>query len=455
MARPHNHIIAQELIMSEEYTDKLLYVIDSKSFFLYQSEMGFYLHLAHDLVYASTLAKISTAYHNVNITIPFLKDIIALMGLLAKRRITTLNTPYIALQDKLLNTETFGYEDFDINKVATSRINVSTTQLEGGINAPNFFNYLNTTIVQRDLSPDKELQSVIQEMFGYYLMNSLETPAVFFLVGSGSNGKSVLLKVLKELIGSEFCCAKTIQTLTTDKWATAGLIGKKLNICSEEESRHLRSDKFKCLVSGEPTEGERKNQDPFTFEPTTKFIFASNNMPSFEGIGPALKRRMKIIPFNRVFQDSEQDKKLLPKLLEELPSILKWAIEGGKRFQENGGNFSKSSATDESMEEFTNSNSSGLSFFSETYVVDKDGFEPKAKIYNEYVAWCGANGRKPFSLQNLTKELTANTPELQEIRQASSRGWNIRKKTEAEDQLTFGHTENKAIFKDTLDDVTF
>ena len=48
---------------------------------------------------------------------------------------------------------------------------------------------------------DRETISIIQEVVGYSLHKSLPVPAMFFLEGDGSNGKSVFINVLTYLVG--------------------------------------------------------------------------------------------------------------------------------------------------------------------------------------------------------------------------------------------------------------
>lgn len=50
----------------------------------------------------------------------------------------------------------------------------------------------------------------------------------------------------------------------------------------------------------------------------------------------AVWRRIKLIPFNVTINDDKQDKHLLEKLINELPGILNWALEGCLVWQECG-----------------------------------------------------------------------------------------------------------------------
>ena len=63
---------------------------------------------------------------------------------------------------------------------------------------PRFLNYLDEVFLG-----DKEIIQFVQEAVGYAFHKSIPVPAMFFLVGGGSNGKSVFLNILANLFGEE------------------------------------------------------------------------------------------------------------------------------------------------------------------------------------------------------------------------------------------------------------
>jgi putative DNA primase/helicase len=61
---------------------------------------------------------------------------------------------------------------------------------------PNFQTFLNEAT-----DKDKELQRFLQQVGGYCLTGSISEHALFFIYGSGGNGKSVFQNVLSEIMG--------------------------------------------------------------------------------------------------------------------------------------------------------------------------------------------------------------------------------------------------------------
>ena len=177
----------------------------------------------------------------------------------------------------------------------------------------------------------------------------------------------------------------------------------------------MRSDKFKALISGDYIHAERKFGAKFTFRPITKYIFACNKLPTFDGINYGIKRRLCIIPFNRVFKDFEQDKNLIDKLTVELPGIMDWAIKGAKKLTENNFVFTDAKLTRQSGIDFENETSSALMFFRDNYCVSetKEIFIDNMTLYREYTAWCQDNGKKPLSSQNFHSDIMHNIEGLE------------------------------------------
>jgi len=410
--RIHNRVLVDSFLASDDYKHNLLYCRGFDLFYLYKE--GFYKELP-----TQEFKQRAWEYLNQNlssdqdVTPTTVEQLVQSAKWQLANQVDDLDSPYIAFTDQLYNTDTFQFESFDRRKIAVHHLPFTTAELDMKI--PSFRKFLNTTIVKDDLTtPDEDLIHVIQEMFGYYLINNLKAQVVFFLVGPGANGKSVMLNVLEKMIGQAFVSAMSIETLTTDKFATAGLIGKKVNICNEEESRYLRSDRFKALISGDLIQAERKFEGTFAFHPKTKYIFASNALPTFDGVNYGLKRRIKIVPFKRVFKSHEQNRQLTEELLSELPGIVNWALGGSRRLVNNEYEFTESEAVKEAVWEFESATSSSLMFFREKYSPDREftNFVSNHQLYQEYQQWCVDVGKKPLNAINFHRDIKMNIPDI-------------------------------------------
>ena len=338
-------------------------------------------------------------------------DVFRLIKSRCLRKINDVDMEHIAFRDKYFNT--------DIMKpVTTSKEFVVTHKLDFNYpgkekyNIEVFESYLNSSLVMQDNhdEPDKDLINFTQTMFGYFLLNTITAEKSFFLTGVGANGKSVMLNIIRHMIGDEFVSAMTLQSLTTDKFKSHNLIGKKINICGEEESKYLDASKFKAMVSGDLIDAERKFGDSFEFKPNVKFLFSTNNIPTFKGIDYALKRRLVLIPFNRKFSEQECDRKLLNKLKKEMPGIIKWSIDGARKLLLNDLTFKLAQSQVDKMHELEAEISSVIAFINENYYIDKTCTISLSDLYNKYGEWCYFQRRKPVNMNRFARETGAYFP---------------------------------------------
>lgn len=410
-----NQSIASQFLAShsEESGRRLVYVNSVDVFAEYLPKEGYYKVFNSRGTFDRKILDFVDIICNgkKSVTQSLIKDIKEMIKLLCEKTHDNLSTDYLALSDGLLNTRTFQVEPFDIEKITFFNLSLSSSELSNKATCPQFLKFLDQVVVDDNMEPDKELQLGIQERFGYCLLPTNKCEKAFFFVGGGANGKSVILNILRKMIGEEFCTSKSIETLTTDKFSASGLIGKRLNICMEEESKYMKSDKFKALISGEPIDMEKKYSDSFCAPINVKFVFATNNIPTFDGIGHSILRRLDIIPFNRTFSLEEQDKDILKKLLFELPGITLWALEGAKRLVSQNFKFTEVDTLNIRKTELRNSISSAAMFISEAYKEMPGATERCDAIYEEYKQWCTAKGKKSVNYFSFFNDVTEVYPE--------------------------------------------
>jgi hypothetical protein len=109
----------------------------------------------------------------------------------------------------------------------------STVQIpvvyEPDAKCPEFMGFLESVFLG-----DESLIQVATELLGYCLTTSVKAEKVFFLVGEGSNGKSVFCKVLRALAGSENASALRLEDFS-DKFSLSTIVNKLVNIAPESE----------------------------------------------------------------------------------------------------------------------------------------------------------------------------------------------------------------------------
>lgn len=187
---------------------------------------------------------------------------------------------------------------------------------------------------------DAELVEFVQRLFGYAATG--ETREQIFMVfhGDGANGKSTLLKAISDTLGEYASHTPTETLLARSGGASndvARLMGARFVTASEADSHQRLNDAFIKQVTGdEPMTARYLYGEFFTFHPVFKLALATNAMPAMNGADPALFRRLRLIPFNRVFSAAEQDKDLSRKLAAERQGILAWIVRGAVKWYAEG-----------------------------------------------------------------------------------------------------------------------
>jgi len=182
-----------------------------------------------------------------------------------------------------------------------------------------------------------EMIEFMQRLLGYLLTGSIDEQKLFFFYGIGSNGKSVLLDCLHDLLG-DYSHDLPSESLTQRNHGDhpteyAALHGKRLAISSEiENNSRWAQSKIKALTGNKTFTARFMRQDYFTFNITHKHVIASNHKPLLSGGDYAMARRFVLVPFTQVFEGVRKDVNLPRKLKDEYPGILQWAIDGAVKW---------------------------------------------------------------------------------------------------------------------------
>ena len=255
---------------------------------------------------------------------------------------------------------------------------------------------------------DLEMVEFIQRMAGYALTGSIKEQKLFFLHGSGSNGKSVFLDVLRA-IGGTYSHNLPSEALMTSKHEShptmlASLHGKRVAISSEiEESAHWAESRIKSLTGDETLTARYMRQDFFTFPVTHKHIIAGNFKPRLKGDDFAMVRRLVLVPFAQRFEGSRRDSNLPDKLRAEYPGILAWAIEGARKWASGG--LEIPAAVAEASRAYMAEQNDLEQWIVECCARDPKGEAGATKLYESFQQWKERNGEHAPAMRNFSQRL--------------------------------------------------
>jgi len=188
---------------------------------------------------------------------------------------------------------------------------------------------------------DPALVAFLQRVVGYALTGVIREHALFFLYGTGRNGKGVFLNTLTKLMGdyAEIASMDTFTASQTDRHPAdlAKLKGARLVVAQEtEEGRRWAESRIKMLTGGDPISARFMHRDFFTFSPKFKLIIAGNHKPKLVNVDEAMRARLHLVPFTVKIPREQRDPELEHKLAAEWPGIMRWAIDGVEAYLAEG-----------------------------------------------------------------------------------------------------------------------
>ena len=260
----------------------------------------------------------------------------------------------------------------------------------------NVDNFLNFVCMGRE-----DMRIVIEEILGHILLVNKFPHKIFFLTGSGANGKSTFVEMITKWTG-ELSSHVDIANFD-DGTSLTSLIGKIVNIADDVDAIYLEKSKnLKTMASGNTVGCRAIYSQPITLKNTATLIFTANEPPVFKDKSQGIGRRLVIIPF---------DNKVTERIynLDELLSsdnaksyLLNLGLKGITRIYDNKLEISPSSTIEEATKQYYLDNDSVLAYINEYGAVDNN---PVATVYEAYTEYCEDSNFKAVSLNKFSRRL--------------------------------------------------
>jgi P4 family phage/plasmid primase-like protien len=210
------------------------------------------------------------------------------------------------------------------------------TAIGPGGDCPRFTAFMNEV-----MAGDEEMIAYAQRVLGYCLTGDISEEVIFFLHGTGQNGKGVLTSTVEWIMG-EYCRSAGDEVFTetkNDRHSTeiARLNGARVVLVAEvAQGRRWAEARLKKMTGGDTITARFMRQDDFQFKPQFKPLISANHKPQLKSVDVAMRRRMHLIPFSVTIPPEKRDNELKAKLRLEGPGILQWLINGCLEYQRIG-----------------------------------------------------------------------------------------------------------------------
>lgn len=261
--------------------------------------------------------------------------------------------------------------------------------------APVFAKFLNT-ITQGD----KALQKYLQRVVGYGLTGLTSEQCLFFLYGTGANGKSTFLNVITELLGHGLAAQTPTETLMAKRSPAtndlARLKGVRVVIANEIEDGSMMAESLvKQITGGDLISARFHYKEFFDFKPKFKLFIAGNHKPIIRGRDNGMWRRIQLIPFTAGIPPAQRDKALGAKLRAELPGILNWALDGCREWQKKG--LVVPPSVERAVDDYRNEMDVVAQWLGEVCDQGTTLETPANMAYQSYKRWAEDNSYRPMS----------------------------------------------------------
>jgi putative DNA primase/helicase len=240
-------------------------------------------------------------------------------------------------------------------------------------------------------------RELLQEVFGYLISRDTRQQKIFLFIGKPRSGKGTLSRILRRLLGEQNVIGFSLDALDND-FGAEDLIDKQVAIIGDARLDGSSAKAVAQLLtwSGEdPVTINRKGEKKWQGTLGVRFLVQTNTTLHFSDPSGTIATRFIPVLFKECFEGRENEN-LTEELLEELPGILNWAIEGWKRLRAKR-KFVLSPASREVLNRMKKKAAPILNFVEEACEVGSELSWSRDACYGHYVTFCEDSKNKPLS----------------------------------------------------------
>jgi len=249
----------------------------------------------------------------------------------------------------------------------------------------------------------KELLNTMYEIIAYTLYREYPIHRVFCFVGSGSNGKSRVFKIIDKFLGGNNKSSVSLKKLSGNDFAIYPLYRKLICYVGETSHHALESTEIiKSLSGQDPVSFEGKGKNSFTGYNYAKLFLGTNMLPPSTDNSRGWYRRWFIINFPHEFPEGEDvcnritDEEyscLLTKCLSLLPALLQ------------RGNFSTEGTIEERQAKYIANSNPFKEYLDLWYDRDTNSSVRYGELYNEYLSFLSERKLRRISYKEFRTSL--------------------------------------------------
>jgi putative DNA primase/helicase len=259
---------------------------------------------------------------------------------------------------------------------------------------------------------DAELIAYFQKIAGYACSGDVSAQCLFYFLGNGANGKSLLTSLWAEALGGfgrhGYAVRLNYATVLGRRERNPespspdmlSLRGKRLAVFSEpDDDKPINSGRLKDLTGGDNLTARALFKPPITFAPTHTLIGNGNHILTVAESDHGIWRRMRIVPFKARFKPSRRYEELSQP--RELEAILAWMVEGAMQLRREGWHTPR--VVEDASRQYRNESNPLQVWIEED--CELGGEAPSSALYQSYDAWCAENREPRISNSLFTRRM--------------------------------------------------
>ena len=247
--------------------------------------------------------------------------------------------------------------------------------------------------------PDVEVRRFLQRLVGLALLGAVREHVQGILTGIGANGKSVFDKTIRFVLGDYAIAAEPDLFMHREGAHPTGEMDLRgvrwVSVSESDKDRRLAEATVKRLTGGDTIRARRMRQDFVEFEPSHTPLLITNHLPKVSGDDPAIWRRLRVIPFDVVIPEAEQEKDLDARLQLEADGILAWAVAGYRDYMIRG--LDEPQAVLVATDSYHRDSDAVCRFVDDECVTSRTVKATTAELFEAWVKWAVKDGAEPMS----------------------------------------------------------
>lgn len=260
----------------------------------------------------------------------------------------------------------------------------------------------------KEIIPNTDFRRAFQMFCGSLLIKreELKVEYLCYLIGSGSNGKSVISQAVANVFGEKYYSTFTPKQLfkegNSSSFNMHELQGKILNLVDDLDVEDFSGGTLKRFISGEKFKARGAYSREYVMVQPPLILCCTNDIPdtSDDSYGHH-RRQLPIHTTTKQFIGEERDTSLTAKLstVEARQGIFGWILDGYRKVVSNGGDIKLGEPVKRAIEELRADSSPMRRWLRDgnyCSLPEADSCDPRwrplKELFAEYTAYCNENG---------------------------------------------------------------